>query len=63
MRKSFEDLVLPRIRDYLEEIAAFPNGSHDDQVDATSQALAQIARMLPVRRATAGKARIPSVLT
>lgn len=27
---------------YLDEMAAFPNGSHDDQVDATSQALAKL---------------------
>ena len=25
--------------DYLHELAAFPNGRHDDQVDSTSQAL------------------------
>jgi predicted phage terminase large subunit-like protein len=28
--------------DYLHEIAMFPNGKHDDQVDATSQALAYV---------------------
>jgi len=27
---------------YVDEAAAFPNGSHDDQVDATSQALAEM---------------------
>lgn len=27
------------IDDYIDELAAFPSGSHDDQVDATSQAL------------------------
>jgi hypothetical protein len=26
----------------IEEAAAFPNGAHDDQVDATSQALARL---------------------
>ena len=29
---------------YLEEMAAFPNGANDDQVDATSQALSKLAR-------------------
>ena len=29
----------PWIGDYVEELAAFPNGAHDDQVDATSQLL------------------------
>lgn len=28
---------------YLDEMAAFPNGGHDDQVDATSQALTKLA--------------------
>jgi len=29
----------PYILDYIEEMVAFPNGSHDDQVDGTSQAI------------------------
>jgi predicted phage terminase large subunit-like protein len=29
---------------YLDEMAAFPNGSHADQVDATSQALLKLAK-------------------
>jgi len=29
----------PWVQDYVEEFACFPTGSHDDQVDATSQAL------------------------
>lgn len=37
---------------YLEEVAAFPHGSHDDQVDATSQALSKLAKPA----ATAGTA-------
>ena len=32
----------PWLFDYIEELAAFPNGSHDDQVDSTSQALAYL---------------------
>lgn len=31
--------LAPWVGDFLEEFAAFPNGKHDDQVDATSQAL------------------------
>ena len=31
--------IAPWIHDYVEELAAFPNGANDDQVDATSQAL------------------------
>ena len=29
----------PRVNDFIEECAAFPNGAHDDQVDAMTQAL------------------------
>jgi predicted phage terminase large subunit-like protein len=29
----------PWLADYLKELAAFPGGKHDDQVDSTSQAL------------------------
>ncbi len=29
----------PWLFDYIEELSAFPNGEHDDQVDATTQAL------------------------
>lgn len=31
--------IAPWIHDYVEELAAFPSGANDDQVDATSQAL------------------------
>jgi predicted phage terminase large subunit-like protein len=31
------------LHDYVEELSAFPNGEHDDQVDSTTQALRQIA--------------------
>ncbi len=30
--------IAPWILDYIEEFAVFPNGSHDDQVDSTTQA-------------------------
>ena len=29
----------PWVGDFIEECAAFPNGAHDDQVDAMTQAL------------------------
>jgi len=29
----------PWVKDFIEECAAFPNGAHDDQVDAMTQAL------------------------
>jgi predicted phage terminase large subunit-like protein len=31
------------LHDYVEELSAFPNGEHDDQVDSTTQALRQMA--------------------
>ena len=31
--------VAPWVDDFIEECAAFPNGAHDDQVDAMTQAL------------------------
>ncbi len=34
----------PWVNDYIEEWALFPNGAHDDQVDATSQALLRFSR-------------------
>jgi predicted phage terminase large subunit-like protein len=33
------DYAPTSVQDFIEEHAAFPNGSHDDQVDATSQAI------------------------
>jgi predicted phage terminase large subunit-like protein len=32
-------LLMPWVNDFIEECAAFPNGPHDDQVDAMTQAL------------------------
>jgi len=29
----------PWLFDYIEELSAFPNATHDDQVDSTTQAL------------------------
>jgi predicted phage terminase large subunit-like protein len=31
--------IKPWVHDYIEELCTFPNGMHDDQVDATTQAL------------------------
>jgi predicted phage terminase large subunit-like protein len=31
--------MFPWVTDFLEECAAFPNGAHDDQVDAMTQVL------------------------
>ena len=30
---------VPRLSDYVDELAAFPTGAHDDCVDSTTQAL------------------------
>ena len=36
--------VAPWIDEFLEECAVFPNGPHDDQVDAMTQALLRLTR-------------------
>jgi predicted phage terminase large subunit-like protein len=36
--------IAPWIHDFVEECAAFPNGAHDDQVDAMSQALHRLTK-------------------
>jgi len=41
---------------YLDEVAAFPNGSHDDQVDASSQALQRLSRQRRARPGPLGPA-------
>jgi len=33
----------PWLHDYVDELSSFPNGSHDDQVDSTTQALAYLS--------------------
>ncbi len=35
--------IAPWIHDYLEQMASFPKGAHDDDVDATSQAVRRLA--------------------
>lgn len=42
---------------FLDETAAFPNGAHDDQVDAFSQALARLARGPATARAATGSVK------
>lgn len=37
-------LHAPWVSDYVEELAAFPTGAHDDQVDQTTQALLRFAK-------------------
>lgn len=37
--KVFLPESAPWLHDYIEELSAFPNGEHDDQVDSTTQAL------------------------
>jgi predicted phage terminase large subunit-like protein len=37
-----EFLPVPWVHDYIEEWAAFPNGTHDDQVDMTSMAVSKL---------------------
>lgn len=39
----------PWLEDYLEEFRIFPNGAHDDQVDATSQALVWLLKRFNVK--------------
>jgi predicted phage terminase large subunit-like protein len=45
-------VLLPReapwLADYVSELLAFPNGTHDDQVDSTSQALGWLSRRIAV---------------
>lgn len=40
----------PWLADYVSELLAFPNGTHDDQVDSTSQALRHLTRSTQVAR-------------
>jgi len=37
--KVFLPEFAPWLYDYIEELSAFPNATHDDQVDSTTQAL------------------------
>lgn len=39
--------IAPWVDDFIAECSAFPNGAHDDQVDAMSQALLRLGTMIP----------------
>ena len=39
--------IAPWVNDFIEECAAFPNGTHDDQVDSMTQALMRWRMMIP----------------
>jgi predicted phage terminase large subunit-like protein len=41
--------IAPWIDGFIEECAAFPNGRHDDQVDAMSQALLRWSSQMKIR--------------
>ena len=40
-------MIAPWVNDFIEECAAFPNGAHDDQVDAMTQALIRWNLVVP----------------
>jgi predicted phage terminase large subunit-like protein len=40
-------LFAPWVNDFIEECVAFPNGAHDDQVDAMTQALLRLSMVTP----------------
>ncbi len=42
MHLPSKDVALFDVEDLLDEATSFPNAAHDDQVDATSQALARL---------------------
>ena len=47
--------LAPWVGDLIEEAAMFPNGTHDDQVDALTQALTRLmVRIVTNPRATTG---------
>ncbi len=51
----------PWLPAYLDEMAAFPHGSYDDQVDTTSQALSKLSK--PAARTESAGQSVPSVPT
>lgn len=54
----------PWVRDFIEECAAFPNGSHDDQVDAYTQAILRMRRgETEIRRPTGSRAEAQRGMT
>ena len=53
----------PWVRDFVEECAAFPNGSHDDQVDAYTQAILRMRGEGGIDRPTGSRAGGPRGVT
>jgi hypothetical protein len=54
----------PWVRDFIEEAAAFPNGSHDDQVDAYTQAILRMRRgATEIRKPSGSRAAAPRGVT
>lgn len=48
--------IAPWVNDYIHELCSFPHGSHDDQVDATSQALEELKQSAAGIRGTLANA-------
>ncbi len=48
--------IAPWIHDYIEEFASFPNGTNDDQVDATTQAITRLHNKGGTTKIITGKA-------
>ncbi|MDI9412096.1 MAG: phage terminase large subunit [Bacillota bacterium] len=46
--------IAPWVHDFIEECSAFPNGSHDDQVDAMSQALTRLGKVAELQTGDLG---------
>lgn len=53
----------PWVRDFVEEAAAFPNGAHDDQVDAFTQAIDRMRGETAVDAATGSRSSGPRGVT
>ena len=52
----------PWLSSYLSELLAFPTGRHDDQVDATSQALRYLTALTPIVRERPQRVERPAAL-
>lgn len=46
-------MIAPWVWEYIEELSMFPNAAHDDQVDATTQALTRMAAYEPLQTISA----------
>ena len=52
--------MAPWVLDYIEEWASFPNGTNDDQVDATTQALSRLIKRIKQRENYSGRGARPA---